>query len=416
MLALVMLGGLAAGCRRASKEDTGYKPPPRREFSPQRLTQSLGAPEAKAAWALQTALHGEFIRRYDRASAAEQEALRDELEKVYFIANPILCEKFEQAIASDPTEPANYISYGYYLLPRQDKFEDALGHIEKGITMEEDNPAWHFLLAYAYVGPFRSGDFTIFGYSDRVRWVRYKDKYFTVIRRTQNMWPDNWFVPYFHAVQLYKTSRDEQKAWEAVLQGNRMQKGHFVFVPPLPVTMESWLAAPDRDDYFDLQWQFGLYTYTIVEDLVEKLLEADWVRTDPEALWELLVFLHQVSATRPMDRLYVSHTGLVLEQLEECLRDKGETATARKLADARQFQREIADTLKQEFALSRLPLTGSTGPQDTELVRIERSCRRQEQILEPVLRLQVRLLTQVREALGLSPEEHPIVTPKWELQ
>ncbi len=411
LLAWLLLGS----CKKSPSDEEGPVPgtSPKREFQQDRLSEPLGGEGLRLAWRQQTKLHGVFIRKYDLASEKEQEELRNELDAVYFTANPILMQVFEEAIAADPTEPANYVSCGYYLLPRYDKYEESLTYIQKGITMEEDNPAWHFLMAYAYVAPFRSGDFYRFGTADKVRWMRYSDKYNTVIRRAERKWAENWYVPYFRAIQQYRMEKDLEGCWEAIIEGNRRQQGYFVFVPPLPLTISSWKTVPDRDQYFDLQWNFGLYSYSPLQKLVDALIEDETNRGDPERLWEILVFLYQASETRPYDRIFHYHLGRALKALKEYCTSTGDTERTERLAEALKFYDSVSATFKKEFEYSGLPLSSAASPAGQELMVIEQSCRRQEEIIEPILRLDLRLMKLVREALGFSPESHPLVSPQW---
>jgi hypothetical protein len=201
---------------------------PDREFTNDRLIKSLGNDGIREGWAQQTLMHRVFIQKYDSTDKAGQKELRDELDKVYFTANPVTRKNFEDAIAEDPNEPANYVSYGYYLLPKRDEYENSLNYIQKGISMEEDNPAWQFLMAYAYVAPLRCGDFYRFGSIDQLRWKRYEDKYEVVIRRAARMWPENWFVPYFMAVHQYRVDKDLEKCWEATSSSSHRSHSQLI--------------------------------------------------------------------------------------------------------------------------------------------------------------------------------------------
>jgi len=415
-LLLASLALTLGACNPApSKQDTtSPATDPDREFTSDRLVKPLGGDGIREAWAQQTLLHRVFIRKYDSTDKAGQKELRDELDKVYFTANPITRKSFEAAIAEDPDEPANYVSYGYYLLPKRDEYENSLNYIQKGITMEEDNPAWQFLMAYAYIAPLRCGDFYRFGSIDQLRWKRYEDKYELVMRRAARMWPENWFVPYFMAIQQFRVDKDLEKCWEDIVQGNSRPKGHFVFVPPLPLTINKWSAVPDRDEFFDLQWHFGLYSYAAIQKMVEAMLDDESFTNDPERLWNIIVFLFQASETRPLDRVYHYHIGQALEALKNCYEQTGDAKKAQRLEQALEFYDGISATLRDEFELSGLPLSGSGSADEPELLTIERSCRRQENIIEPVLNLHTRLLKQIREILGFSAADYPIVTPQWE--
>lgn len=280
--------------------------------------------------------------------------------------------------------------------------------------MEEDNPAWQFLMAYAYVAPLRCGDFYRFGSIDQLRWKRYEDRYELVMRRAASMWPENWFVPYFMAVHQYRVDKDIGKCWEDIVQGNSREEGYFVFVSPLPLTINKWGAVADRDEFFDLQWHCGLYSYTAMQHMVEAMLDDEAFVKDPERLWQIVVFLFQASETRPLDRIYHYHIGQTLKALKGCYEETGDDEKAHKLDQALEFYDGISATLRNEYELSGLPLSGSGSSDDPELLTIERSCRRQENIIEPVLKLHTRLLKQVREALGFSADDRPIVTLQWE--
>jgi len=406
-----MLALTLGACNPAppQQEDTTPKTDPDREFTYDRLTVPLGGEGIRKAWSQQTLLHRVFIQKYDSASEAEQKEMKDELNKVYFTANPIIRQNFEDAIEQDPTEPANYVSYGYYLLPKHGEYENSLNYIQKGITMEEDNPAWHFLMAYAYVAPLRCGDFYRFGTIDQLRWKRYEEKYEIVMRRAARMWSKNWYVPYFMAVHQFRVDKDLEKCLDYIIQGNERTEGHFVFAPPLPLTINRWTFVPDRDEYFDLQWHFGLYPYAPMQQMVEAMLEDEEFAGDPENLWQLLVFLHKASETRPVDRIYHYHTGRVLEALKNSCKQNADAERAQKLEQVLDFYDSVSETLRHEFELLHLPLTKSGASNDPELLAIERSCRRQERIIEPMLKLHARLLKQVREALGYTAEDHPIV-------
>jgi hypothetical protein len=415
-LLLTMLALTLAGCNPAPSEEEGPAPDtdPDREFTRDRLIKPLGGEGIREAWARQTLLHRVFIQKYDSTDKAGREELRDELDKVYFTANPLIRQSFEDAIEQDPNEPANYVSYGYYLLPKRDEYENSLEYIQKGITMEEDNPAWHFLMAYAYIAPLRCGDFYRFGSIDQLRWKRYEDKYELVMRRAARMWPENWYIPYFIAIHQFRVDKDLAKCWEALMQGNGRGEGYFVFVPPLPLTIGKWAAVPDRDEFFDLQWHFGLYPYTATQRMTEEMLEDEEFASDPERLWQIIIFLYQASETRPVDRIFHYHTGRVLAALRDYYEQKEDLDKVEKLSEALDFYDSISATLRQEFELSGLPLSGSGPSDEPELLTIERSCRRQENIIEPMLKLHARLLKQVREALDYAAEDHPIVTFDWE--
>ena len=415
-LLLALLALTLGACNPAPSEQEPASPltDPDREFTSDRLVTSLGGDGIREAWAQQTLLHRVFIRKYDSTDKAGQKELRDELDKVYFTANPVTWKSFEDAIEENPNEPANYVSYGYYLLPKRDEYENSLNYIQKGITMEEDNPAWQFLMAYAYVAPLRCGDFYRFGSIDQLRWKRYEDKYELVMRRAARMWPENWFVPYFMAIHQFRVDKDLEKCWEDIVQGNSRAEGYFVFVPPLPLTINKWGAVTDRDEFFDLQWHFGLYSYTAMQHMVEAMLNDEAFVGNPERLWQIVVFLFQASETRPLDRIYHYHIGQALETLKDCYEQMGDAEKTQKLEQALELYDGISATLRNEFDLSGLPLSGS-GPSDgPELLTIERSCRRQENIIEPLLKLHTRLLKQVREILDFSTNDYPIVTPQWE--
>lgn len=403
-------------CNPAPSEQDTTSPltDPDREFTSDRLVRPLGGDGIREAWAQQTLLHHVFIRKYDSTDKAGQMELRDELDKVYFTANPITRKSFEDAIAKDPNEPANYVSYGYYLLPKHDEYENSLNYIQKGITMEEDNPVWQFLMAYAYVAPLRCGDFYRFGSIDQLRWERYEDRYEIVIQRAARMWPENWFVPYFQAIHQYRVDQDLEKCWDDIVQGNSREQGYFVFVPPLPLTINKWAAVADRDEFFDLQWHFGLYSYIAMQHMIEAMLDDEAFVKDPKRLWQIFVFLFQASETRPLDRIYHYHIGQALRALKDCYEQMGDTEKVQKLEQALEFYDGISATLRHEYDLSGLPLSGGGSSDDPELLTIERSCRRQENIIEPLLKLHTRLLKQVREILDFSTDDYPIVTPQWE--
>ncbi len=151
-----------------------------------------------------------------------------------------------------------------------------------------------------------------------------------------------------------------------------------------------------------------------MQKMVEAMLDDKDFTGDPERLWEIIVFLYQASETRPLDRIYHYHIGQALEALKNCCEQMGDAEKAQKLEQALEFYDGISATLRYEFELSGLPLSGSGSSDDPELLTIERSCRRQENIIEPVLKLHTRLLKQVRDALGFSADDHPIVTLRWE--
>jgi hypothetical protein len=415
-LLLVSMVLILGACNPAPSEQESASPltDPDREFTRDRLLKSLGGDGIREGWAQQTLLHHVFIRKYDNTDKAGQKEMREELDKVYFMANPIIRQNFEDAIEEDPTEPANYVSYGYYLLPKHEEYENSLNYIQKGITMEEDNPAWQFLMAYAYVAPLRCGDFYRFGSIDQLRWQRYEDRYELVMQRAARMWHENWFVPYFMAVHQYRVNKDLEKCWEDIVQGNDREQGYFVFVPPLPLKINKWAAVTDRDEFFDLQWHFGLYSYAAVQNMVEAMLDDEAFAQNPERLWQIVVFLFQASETRPLDRIYHYHIGQTLEMLKHYYEQMGEADKAQKLEQALEFYDGISATLHHEYDLSGLPLSGSGSSDDPELLTIERSCRRQENIIEPLLRLHTRLLKQVREILDFPTDDYPIVTPQWE--
>jgi len=379
-----------------------------------RLTRPLGSKLLETAWAQQTELHRVFTRKYDATDEEGQRALRGELDAVYFIRNEVIASRFEQAIKDSPQEPANYVSYGYYLLPRRDEFENALKYIEKGITREEENGAWHFLLANAYISPFRSGDFTRFGTADPLRWVRYKDKYEIEIARAARLLPDNWFVPYYDAVFRYQRDKDLQQSWELIEEGNRREEGYYIFVPPLPLTISSWSLVPDRDRFFDLQWNFGYYRYQLIEALLDKLITDEEFRRDPERLFGVMHFLYNAGATRPFDRLYHYHMGLALDTLIEHFESTDDAETLAKLQEAKELYESITKTFVRSFERANLPVSGRFSPDEPKLLVLERSARRQDYIIEPILKHELRLLKQVREALGLNPEEHPLSNTMFE--
>lgn len=415
-LVFLSLALTLGACNPAPSEQETTTPltDPDREFTNDRLVKSLGGDGIREGWAQQTLLHRVFIKKYDSTDKAGQKELRDELDKVYFTANPVTRKNFEDALAEDPAEPANYVSYGYYLLPKRDEYENSLNYIQKGITMEEDNPAWQFLMAYAYVAPLRCGDFYRFGSIDQLRWKRYEDKYEVVIRRAARLWSENWFVPYFMAVHQYRVDKDLEKCWKNIIEGNSRAKGYFVFVPPLPLTINKWGAVADRDEFFDLQWHFGLYSYTAMQHMADAMLEYETFVNDPERLWGIMVFLFQASETRPLDRIYHYHIGQALKALKGYYGETGDEEKAQKLEQVLEFYNGISATLRNEFELSGLPLSGGGSADDPELLVIERSCRRQENIIEPMLKLHARLLKQVRGALDFSASDHPIVTLQWD--
>ncbi len=407
IFAAIVFAVLCAGCKRAQDENAPPKTP-KTKFTQERLKSPLGADGIRKAWDTQTRLHTVFIGLYDKKDAAGQKAMQDQLDRVYFIANPYLIADFEGALKEQPAEPANYVSYGYYLLPRRDQYETGLKNIEQGITMEEDNPAWQFLLANAYVCSFRSGDFTRFGTMDRERWKRYQDKYDIVIARAAKMWPDNWYIPYFAALHQFILTQDFAKVMDWIKQGNSAQTGWFVFVPPLPLTIESWDTVPDRDSYFDLQWNYGFYAYNMMGDIVTGALMQEDIASNPDKLWELLSFLYRASSTKPYDRIYHQYIGSVIRAIGDCYSQKGDNDKAAKVAEALKFHKSVSKTFAVYFADSGLKLSAQDDPAEDRLLTIERSCRRQAQIIEPVLKLDLRLMKQVREAMGYSASSRPL--------
>jgi hypothetical protein len=398
-------GGAAAG--KAAKS-------PAASEASDRLTKPLGSRLLDTAWSQQTELHQIFTRKYDSTDKEGQKGLRGELDRVYFTKNSTISGYFEKAIEDDPGEPANYVSYGYYLQPRRDEFENSLKYIEKGITRDEENGAWHFLLANAYITPFRSGDFTRFGTADPLRWVRYKDKYEIEIARAGRLLPENWFVPYYDAVFRYNRDEDLAKAWGLVAEGNQRREGYFIFVPPLPLTITSWNLVPDRNQFFDLQWNFGFYRYQLIEHLADSLIKDDGFCADPEKMFGVMQFLYNAGATRPFDRLYHFQMGQALDALIEHYRGADDAQTLAKLEEAKKLYDSITETFVRSFDRANLPVTGAFTPNDPKLLMLERSARRQDYLIEPILKHDLRLLKQVREALGLSPEEHALSNTMWE--
>lgn len=415
VVAAVLLA--APACRESKQGDAAAgkaaKSSPAGDTS-DRLTSPLGSRLLDTAWTQQTELHQIFTHKYDSTDEEGQKTLRGELDAVYFIKNPNISRHFEQAIEDNPNEPANYVSYGYYLLPRRDEFENSLKYIEKGITRDEENGAWHFLLANAYITPFRSGDFTRFGTADPLRWVRYKDKYEIEIARAGRLLPENWFVPYYDAVFRYHRDKDLPKAWELVAEGNQRREGYFIFVPPLPLQISSWNTVPDRNRFFDLQWNFGFYRYQLIERLAGALIESEEFHADPERMFGVMQFLYNAGATRPFDRLYHFQLGQALDAVIEHFRQAEDAETLSKLEEAKKLYDSITETFVRSFDHANLPVTGAFSPDDPKLLMLERSARRQDYIIEPILKHELRLLKQVREALGLSPDQHPLSNVMWE--
>ena len=169
-----------------------------------------------------------------------------------------------------------------------------------------------------------------------------------------------------------------------------------------------------RDDYFDLQWHFGLYSYSTMQNMIEAMLADESFAGDPERLWQLVLFLYQASETRPLDRAYHYHIGLTLEALRSSYEQIGDTEKMEKLNQALELYEGISATFHQEFQLSGLRASGSDPNSEPALLAIERACRRQENIIELILKLHLRLLKLVREALGFSSEDYPIITLEWE--
>jgi hypothetical protein len=400
----------AAGCKKPSGGGDSAAPAktPKTRYDETRLATQLGAAGIRAAWAKQTKLSAIFIQMYDAKDAAGQKAMQTDLDRVYFVDNPILEQDFAAAIAEQPNEPANYVSRGWYKLPRHDTYEDGLKDIEQGITMEEPNPAWHFLLAYAYVAPLRSGDFTRFGSMDKLRWERYKDKYDIVLSRSMEKWPENWYMPYFAATHQFAIDQDLKKCYELVAKGNQGSLGRFIFVPPMPLTIENWAAVPDRDDYFDLQWNFGFYAYNTTQDMVMFMLKDKQIAADPEKLWNLMLFMYNASMTRPLDRDFHYTLGRVLLALQASAKAKGDTAATAKLAEAQKFYDGVTHTFKTYFTDSGLKMSSPDVKGEDSMLTIERSTRRQREILEPVLKLELRLMKQVRDAMGYSASKYPL--------
>jgi hypothetical protein len=403
----LVLAVLSAGCKRAQDENAPPKTT-KTKFSQERLKAPLGADGIRKAWDTQTRLHAVFIGLYDRKDAAGQKAMQDQLDRVYFVANPYLTADFDTALKEQPTEPANYVSYGYYLLPRRDQYETGLKNIEQGITMEPENPAWQFLLANAYICPFRSGDFTRFSVLDRERWKRYQDKYDIVIARAAKLWPDNWYIPYFAAQHQFILDQDFKKVMEWIEQGNKAESGQFIFVPPLPLTIDNWNAVPDRDSYFDLQWNYGFYAYNTMGDIVTGSLRDKDIASNPDKLWELLSFFYRASCTKPYDRVYHQYMGRIIRAIGDCYSQKGDSAKAAKVAEALKFYESVTKTFAVYFADSGLKKVAPDDPTDDSLLIIEASCRRQTQVIEPVMKLELRLVKQVREAMGYSASDRPL--------
>ncbi|OPX21497.1 MAG: hypothetical protein B1H03_06500 [Planctomycetales bacterium 4484_113] len=422
MLAAVALA-FAAGCRQktesasplvSSTASSASIPAPAREKEA-RYWKPRGSGSVELAWKQQTKLHQMFIKKYDAADDAGKEKLKSELEMVYFRTNGVLVQLFEDAISENPDEPANYISYGFYLLPRKGQFENAIALIEKGMDMERDNAGFHFLLAHAYVAPFRSGEFSTSDKTRNIRYKRYRGKFEVELQRARKLMPDNAFFDYYEAVTTYHFNGNLDVAWELVQQGNEKPESYFILPPPLAMLSDTWVSQYTYPDNFHLYWNFGYYPADDFIKLAVDLLTSGKVKDSPSKIFEVARFVFHASQTRPYDRLYHFVLGLVIEQALTYYGDLGSDKKVEELKQVRKFYDEITTTmdelLRQEVIGSEPGVKPPKDPLDLEV-----QLRRQYKALGPVFPLELRLMKKLRDALNLDAEQHPLFNDLWQAE
>lgn len=418
MMVWTLVLSLAAGCRQKSTSGgvsarAGAGSSASSSASAEeRYWKPRGSGSVQLAWKQQTKLHQMFIKKYDAADQAGKNALQSELEKIYFRTNGVLVQLFEDAIGENPNEPANYISYGFYLLPRRGQFENALSLIEKGMTMERDNAGFHFLLAHAYVAPFDSGEFSRPDQTRLIRYQRYKGKFEIELQRARKLMPNNAFFDYYEAITRYRFDSDLDAAWELIKQGNAKAKSYFILPPPLPLMTDTWMTENIYPGAFNLYWNSASYPAEDFTKLAVNLLTSDKVKDSPKRMFELARFVFHASQTRPYDRLYHSLLGQVLDQAISYYGGLGSENKVAELKEVRRFYDEVTatmDDLLRRKVIGNAP--GVTLPKDA--LDLEVQLRRQYRALDPVLPLELRLVKKLRQALDLDAQQYPVFDGLW---
>jgi len=405
---------LAFGCRQKKETATSFASAVASSASATvddkeaRYWQPRGTGSTLLAWKQQTRLHKMFIEKYDAADEKGREKLQSELDKVYFRTNGVLVQLFEDAISEKPKEPANYISYGFYLLPRKGQFENAIALIEKGMNMERDNAGFHFLLAHAYVAPLRSSEFTSSDQTREIRYTRYQGKFEIELGRARKLMPENAFFDYYEAITKYTFDHDLDAAWKLIRQGNEKPQAYFILPPPIAMLTDSWANEFTYPDAFSLYWNFGCYEEDELMKLAVDLVTSDEVKNDPEKMFDLARFVFHASQTRPYDRLYHLLIGLAVEQAIAYYTGLGSEKKVEEMQEVRSFYDEVTSTtddlLRQKGGSDVLP---------ADPLSLEEQVRRRYQVLNLVFPVEMRLMKKLREALGLDAEQHPLYDELW---
>ncbi len=406
-LALLLILVFAVSSCSDKKQEIASKPFEMQE----RFISSRSNRMTVYVWTKQTDLEMEFQRKLYQNDYRMNEELEKERDRIYFGANKVLMQLFESAIRSDQAEPANYVSYGLYLRPRQGHFDKALKYIQKGPELEPDNPVYHFILAYAYVAPLQSGQYSRRGGYEEFAYDRYRDKYRIEINRAKKLMPENAFLDYFDALIVYGREDDVLKAWDLILAGNKKPKSYFLFPPPFPALLDTWDTG-FAGKVLNLEWAFGNYQEEFLLSLVPKLLEEESIRDDPASLFEVLRFLYRLGITRPFDRVHHYLTGLVVLRLVNLYKEGPDEEKAKAMMHWKKFYDEIGVTLGKWYEQKVKGQLLQSDPKS--FLEFEEKVRRVTDVTMDTLGLHLRLLKGIRESLGLSAKEYPLPNFKWE--
>ncbi len=395
------------GCSKKIEEEKNVSFEKQKRFVQSRANRLISY-----IWKRQSEFEEEFLKRLRQNNGVLNKTLEEERDRIYFRANKVFMQFFEDAIRADPTEVANYVSYGLYLRPRQGFFEEALRYIQKGPELEPDNPVYHFLLAYSYIAPMKSGIYTRGVGTERFSYRKYKDKFEIEMNRARKLMPENAFLDHFEALVKMFFEDDYERAWELIISGNNKPKSYFILPPPFPALMDYWEYSGLYGYAIGLESTFGIYPKDMVIYTITKLLERDDIKNDPEKLFELMRFLYNLSNTRPFDRIQHYLTGVVLEALIRHFEDIGDKEKVKELKNQMFFYDEITDSLGRWFEKRVKESYPIEDPKS--FLEFEDKLARNPDVLIDALALNLRLLDQIRAVLGLDKEKYFLLNQKWD--
>jgi hypothetical protein len=265
--------------------------------------------------------------------------MNDDARKLFAEPNDKYSERLLRAARWHIQNAANYAAAGVFLIPRDRP--KAVEEMEKAISLKDD-PAYHYLKAFALVGQVVMGDF-LFTSSGPDIYKDNKDAYTKEIEAAIKLDPDNGFLDYNLAIFYGAHLEDTETAVKWLKSGNQKTRFYFYLPPPLPTRISYWGELESLNGkYPDLESNFGLYHLAELQLLIWRAGDYALAHNRPDLFNELACLIYNASNTTPLDRPYFSLYDVLFQSMKKYYAAKNDKTRLQAVERAFKNEKDIA--------------------------------------------------------------------------